>query len=159
MKQQTYPFRKPCGEVVNVSFQQMMEAEFGVLTLEDGTQVIRARDLEDLHVPKLEHNRERTDSISDSLGFSKLALNDQLEHLKRTGLRGIEFKEDKSVPGFYQVHCSNQEAKLRYAASRGMYDRNSHNGGSATLTEADFEAARELVSRGRDIAASPTASG
>jgi hypothetical protein len=67
--------------------------------------------------------------------------------LKASGVKGVEFKEDRDVPGFYQVECSSAAAKLAYAKTLGMVDRNSMNGGSATLTEHDFAKARELVLR------------
>lgn len=143
----TYPFRKDDGSIIQVDWATMMDAENSVITLEDGTTASRARDLEDLHVPKPDVVRERTDSISDALGFTKDVLADHQEHLRKTGIKGIEFKEDPQVPGFIQVHCTTQETKLKYAATRGFYDKNSLNGGGAMIGEAELRSAKEIIIR------------
>lgn len=126
----------------------MMEAENNVLALKSGGTAVRAHDLE--KSPDIsQRSPERADCISDSLGFNKLAMKDQQKILKESGCRGIEFREDPEVKGFIQVHCSSQEAKLKYAAARGLYDRNSINGGAAVLGEAGMRDAIELANRGR----------
>ena len=102
----------------------MMDAENNTLML-DGQRAVRARDLEPKFGNKGECLRQRTDCTSDALGFTKAKLPEFQEHLKQTGCKGIEFRDDPDVPGFVQVQCDSQKAKLDYAKTRGLYDRNS----------------------------------
>jgi len=144
------PFRDDDGNVEYIPFHQAMNDMDGAgfLTLKDGRLVRRARDLEE-HAPikKREVIELRTNYVSDSLGFTKSALPEFQEHLRQSGCKGIEFREDPDVKGFMQVVCDSQAAKLAYAKTRGMDDLNSRNGGSATLTEYDLRNARELACR------------
>ena len=145
---ETYPFRiEGTDKVVQVNWETMMSADFtGRVTLPDGSKARRARELE----PKIEkaaHVPMRTDVVSDALGFTSTCLPDMREHLQRERIRGIEFVPDPQVKGFFQVHCSSEKAKLAYAKSRGMVDRNSINGSGSVIGPSDIEAAKELVSR------------
>lgn len=144
----TFPFKTDDGDIVHVTFDNMMNMDMaGFLVLPDGRLGRRVRG-EECHVKKRAEKIElRTSSVSDSLGFTKKALPEYQKHLEQSGCKGIEFREDPDVPGFIQVVCDSQKSKLAYAASRGMSDKNSRNGGSATLTEYDFKAARELALR------------
>lgn len=144
-----YPFKTDDGDIVYVDFSSMMEMESGgFLVLPDGRLGRRVRTEEELARKERGKPVEiRTNCVSDSLGFTKKMLPEYQAQLERSGCRGIEFREDPDVPGFMQVVCDSQKAKLDYAKTRGMYDNNSKNGGSATLTEYDLKNARELAIR------------
>lgn len=141
-----YPFRDECGNVTWVDFETMMESSAGYLELDDKTYR-RAHDLEEKPEPRNEKLIERASMLSDSMGFTKKILADRVEHLKKSGIRGIEFKEDPHVPGFYQVQCDSERAKLAYAKTLGMSDRNSRNGSGAMLSADQLEGAKELLLR------------
>lgn len=146
-----YPFRQTegdnPGEVIRVDFETMMEMDsLGYLVL-DGKTYKRARDLEPNTDTKHEVLIERASMLSDSLGFTEATLANRVEHLKISGVKGVEFKEDRDVPGFYQVECSSEGAKMAYAKSLGMVDRNSRNGSGAMLDKYSLEKAIELVLR------------
>ena len=144
------PFRDDDGNVEFLPFAQAMNEmdSAGFVRLEDGRVARRARDLEEYEPIKKHKEVElRTNYVSDTLGFTKKALPEYQEHLRQSGCKGIEFREDPDVPGFMQVVCDSQAAKLAYAKTRGMSDLNSKNGGSATLTEYDLRNAKELAER------------
>jgi hypothetical protein len=144
------PFRDDDGNVEFLPFAQAMNEmdSAGFVRLENGRVARRARDLEEYEPIKKHKEVElRTNYVSDTLGFTKKALPEYQEHLRQSGCKGIEFREDPDVPGFMQVVCDSQSAKLAYAKTRGMSDLNSKNGGSATLTEYDLRNAKELAER------------
>jgi hypothetical protein len=144
------PFRDDDGKIDWVPFNQAMNDMDGAgfITLDDGRLARRARDLEAYDpIKKREKVELRTNYVSDSLGFTAKALPEYREHLRQSGCKGIEFREDPDVKGFIQVVCDSQESKVAYARSRGLEDLNSKNGGSATLTEYDLKNAIELASR------------
>jgi hypothetical protein len=144
------PFRDDDGNIEFIPFNQAMNEMDGAgfISLKDGRLARRARDLEQYEeIKKRDKVELRTNYISDSLGFTKKSLPEFQEHLRLSGCKGIEFREDPDVKGFMQVVCDSQESKLAYARSRGMDDLNSRNGGSATLTEYDIRNAVDLVSR------------
>lgn len=86
--------------------------------------------------------------VSDSLG----CIGEQVAELQADaqlhGFSAVEFKPDPHVPGFYQAHCNSPDQWRRYVEHRGLDDRNSRNGGTATLTPELLERAKELASRG-----------
>ena len=144
------PFRDDDGNIEHIPFNEAMNNmdSAGFIVLEDGRVVRRARDLEQYQpIKKREVIELRTNYVSDSLGFTAKALPEYQEHLRQSGCKGIEFREDPDVKGFIQVVCDSQEAKIAYAKTRGLQDLNSKNGGSATLTEYDLRNARELAER------------
>ena len=144
------PFRDDDGNIDWVPFNQAMNNmdSAGFITLDDGRLARRARDLETYDpIERPERVELRTNYVSDSLGFTAKALPEYTEHLRQSGCKGIEFREDPDVKGFIQVVCDSQESKLAYARSRGLEDLNSKNGGSATLTEYDLKNAIELAGR------------
>lgn len=148
MNDAKYPFRKENGKVVYLTFAEMMDADAsGFVTLKDGSSARRARDLEPIQRNHSERVQLRTDCVSDSMGFTSASLSDMKKHLKEQRIRGVEFKPDPQVPGFFQVHCSSEKAKMAYAKSRGMSDHNSRNGSGAIIGAADLAAAKELVLR------------
>jgi hypothetical protein len=77
--------------------------------------------------------------VSDALGF----ISDQLGQFEvdrvKHGFTGIEFVPDKDVPQFMQVKASSRSEWARYVKHRGMYDKNSRNGGGAVPSEKEFE--------------------
>lgn len=143
---QKYPFRGEGGEVVWVDFETMMQSSGSFLEM-DGKTYKRAYDLEEKPVPRSDKLIERASGLSDSMGFTKKILKDRVEHLKQSGVRGIEFKEDPHVPGFYQVQYDSERSKLAYARSLGMADRNSRNGSGAMLSPEQLDKAKELLLR------------
>jgi hypothetical protein len=144
-----YPFRGESGEVVWVDFETMMGACGPFLEL-DGETYKRAYDLEiELNRKEKEKLIPRASGLSDSMGFTKKALAERVEHLKQTGIKGIEFKEDPQVPGFYQVQYDSEKARNKYAKKLGLRDQNSRNGSGAMLSEEQMNKARDLVLRVR----------
>lgn len=141
-----YPFRRDSGEVVWVDFETMMESSGSFLEL-DGESLRRAYDLENHTKMDVETIIPRASMLSDSMGFTKLGLQDRVDHLKQSGIRGVEFKEDRDVPGFFQVQCDSEKSKMAYARSLGMADRNSLNGSGAMLSPEQIQGAKELVLR------------
>lgn len=77
--------------------------------------------------------------ISDALGFSEQQFQDFETDRVKNGHTGIEFVRDKDVPQFFQVKCSSREAWSAYVKHRGMFDKNSRNGGAFTISDKDFE--------------------
>jgi hypothetical protein len=139
-----YPFRDDEGKIHNLSFEQMMQSKDGFYEMEDGTFLRR------VHGNTVRHSsstKERTEIVSDALGFSHLQLNEMREHLKQTGIKGVEFVKDKTESTFMQVKCDSPRVFQKYMESRGFNDHNSKNGSGAMLTERDIENAKELVLR------------
>jgi len=141
-----YPFRDDNGKIHNLSFEQMIEARDGFYEKDDGTILRRVRG-DSVPVRSAERQREKTEIVSDALGFGQHQLKEMKEHLELNKVRGVEFVQDPSVPEFYQVKCSSERAKARYMKARGYHDLNSKNGSGAMLSEKDFEDAKDLVLR------------
>jgi hypothetical protein len=148
-----YQFRieagqRGAGKIVKVSFEQMMEAKAGFLTLPDGRTAKRV-------YPPSEKTSTKIDPgatpriVSDAMGFSISAIKEFEADRVANGHTGIEFRPDPDVPEFVQVHCSSQAAKDRYMKHRAMHDRNSRNGSSAIMSDYLMDKSRELVSRKR----------
>jgi hypothetical protein len=146
-----YPFRsEETDEVRYFDFEKMMTADcMGVIQYR-GKPWKRARDLEpQVQSRKDRYRNDRPEIVSDALGFTQTQLAHFEEDRKKHQFHGIEFREDPDVPRFYQVKCSSPEAFDRYAKHRGFFNKSGKNGGGACLTEADFESAKELVSRAK----------
>ena len=139
-----YPFTDDDGNIYELSFEQMIEAKDGFFETDDGKILRRVRG-NTVRVRKAE--RQRTEIISDAMGFSYLQLPEMRQHLKDSGCRGVEFIKDKNEPTFMQVKCDSPQSWQRYMKARGMFDKNSKNGSGAMLSEKDFEDAKELVLR------------
>lgn len=142
---ETYTFSTDSGELVEVDFETMMGQQNGFITLPDGTKAKR------VNTPIGKPKRELPQSVpvvSDNLGFCDYQLPQFEEHLKRTGIKGVEFKRDPGFPGFIQVHADSEARKMEYARSRGLDDMNSKNGSGAALSPELLERTIELVSRG-----------
>lgn len=146
-KRQKYPYRGEDGKLIWVGFQTMMKA--GAFLERRGKTYRRAYDLERTIAKRSERLIERTSGLSDSMGFTKKGLEDRVKHLKKSGVRGIEFKEDPHVPGFYQVQYDSERSKMAYAKSLDMSDRNSKNGSGAMLSQDQLDSAKELLLRER----------
>ena len=138
----TYDFVDDDGNIHKLSFEQMMEATDGFAQLEDGTWVRRVRDATVKTSAVLNH---RAEILSDSMGFIEQQLPAMREHLKQSGVKGVEFVRDKLEPKFFQVKCDGPRSFNQYLKSRAMADYNTKNGSGAMLTEVDFEKAKELV--------------
>lgn len=139
-----YPFRDDDGNIHNLDFEQMMESKDGFYEMEDGTVLRR------VHGNTVRHSsspKERTEIVSDALGFSHLQLNEMRAHLKQSGCRGVEFIKDKTESTFMQVKCDSPRVLQKYMESRGFHDHNSKNGSGAMLSETDIANAKELVLR------------
>tara|TARA_Y100000389_G_scaffold92595_1_gene89339 strand:- start:4424 stop:4858 length:435 start_codon:yes stop_codon:yes gene_type:complete len=139
-----YPFRDDDGNIHNLSFEQMMDSKDGFYEMEDGTILRR------VHGNTVRHSsstKERTEIVSDALGFSHLQLNEMRTHLKQSGIKGVEFVKDKTESTFMQVKCDSPRVFQKYMESRGFNDHNSKNGSGAMLSETDIANARELVLR------------
>lgn len=137
------------GEIVEVDFEQMMEASNGFLTLADGRKARRIPDPSSKTKTTIPMGSAPPPIVSDAMGFPISSLKEFEADRVANGFRGIEFKPDPDVPQFIQVHCSSQAAKDRYMRHRAMHDRNNDNGSSAMLSPELIEQAKELVSRGR----------
>ncbi len=57
---------------------------------------------------------------SDALGFPIHQLGEMEEHLRNSGVRGVEFRRDPTEPLFVQAVCDGFRAYERYAKARGM---------------------------------------
>lgn len=141
-----YPFRSDTGKIINLTFDQMLEARDGFHTASDGTVFRRVRG-DTVPVIRAEVQRERTEIVSDSMGFGEHQLSEMKDHLGQHKIRGVEFSRDKDVPEFYQVKFSGPKAKAAYMKARGFNDHNSKNGSGAMLSAKDFADAKLLVLR------------
>jgi hypothetical protein len=142
-----YPFRREDdGSTVYVTFQEMMAKDAaGFITLSDG---VSAREVREERHPVV---REGTASaigkpiISDALGFTEHQFT-EMEAARQIGkFSGIEFVRDPQVPTFFQVKCSGPDEHRRYMEYRGMYDKNSRNGGGATMSQEQLDRAAAIV--------------
>jgi len=140
----SYPFIDDEGNVHNLDFEQMIEAKDGFYQLDDGTWLRRVRG-DSVRAPK--GIRQRTEIISDSMGFIEKQLPDMQKHLKQSGVRGVEFIRDKTEPKFFQVKCDSPNVLQKYLKSRQMADYNTKNGSGAMLSEQQLADAKELVLR------------
>lgn len=152
-----YSFRieegqRGAGKIVTVSFERMMEAAHGFLTLPDGRTAKRIFPAGSKSVAKADPGaapKIAPKIVSDAMGFPVSAIKDFEADRVANGHTGIEFRPDPDVPEFVQVHCSSQAAKDRYMKHRSMHDRNSRNGSAAVLSDELMKQAKELVSRQR----------
>lgn len=143
----TYSFRRQDnGEIIQVGFQEMMTKDSaGFITLPDG---VAARQV---HEGVIAAPREGTASvvgkpiISDALGFTEHQF-PEMEAARQLGkFSGVEFVRDPQVPTFFQVKCAGPDEHRRYMEFRGMYDKNSRNGGGATMSQDQLDRASQLV--------------
>lgn len=140
-----YPFRKDNGEIVELSFEDMMDARDGVATLPDGTFAKRVHTQVPREKPVNPINNGIKPIVSDSMGFTQSQLGEMESLRTANGHHGIEFKQDPDCDTFMQVHCSDQKAKDRWMKQLGMADYNSKNGSSAMLTGEQLESAKKRI--------------
>lgn len=145
----TYQFRvddgQPgAGEIVEVDFETMMNAEFGFLTLPDGRSARRINRPSEKKSTKKEKG-VGPPIVSDAMGFTDNQLAQMETDRKANGFHGVEFRPDPMEPRFMQVHCSSERVKAAYMKHRGFTDQNSRNGSGAMLSPGLFEAARRRV--------------
>ena len=143
-----YEFRREDNdEVVLLGFEQMMEQDsMGCVTLPDGSVVRRVRTGEGFRkrdVVKLAHDAH---IVSDALGFGEHELH-KYEADRNAKKINVEFKEDPTAPGFYQVHADDKKEFAKYMRLRGFVDRNSRNGGGAFMCPETLSRAKEIVLR------------
>lgn len=144
-KEVTYKYYDDEGVIYELTFEEVMEyATNGIASMPDG-KILRRVPTGNSRTSDKQH--ERTEILSDSLGFSKLQLKEMQAHLELTGCRGVEFVQDKTEETFMQVRCDSPQALSRYMKARGFHDQNSRNGSGAMLSELDLENAKELVLR------------
>lgn len=142
----TYTYRSDAGDEVKVDFETMMGEQSGFITI-DGVLYRRIHDTPPPKASKGERGIARL--ISDSMGFTFRKLDERVEHLKKTGVKGVNFREDPDVPGFYQVVCDTERSRNKYAATLGLQDNNSRNGSGAMLSPDQIEGAKKLLLRER----------
>jgi len=140
-----YKFRGDDGTEIEVDFETMMGQKDGYITI-DGQSYKRVHENHRMSRRGTESGAPKT-ILSDNLGFGQHQLAEMEADRVRSGVKGIEFVRDKSVPEFFQVRCDSPRAWAEYAKHRGFYDKNSRNGSGACLTPQDFEKAKELVNR------------
>jgi hypothetical protein len=146
-----YPFRdEETGDVVWLSFERAMQADCMGCTTYRGRTVRRARDMERERIGHCQNDppprvKERAEIVSDAMGFTEAQLPQFEADRKANGIRGIEFERDPDVPSFIRVRCDSREAFNRYAKHRGMIDRSQKNGSGASMTQYDFDQARERI--------------
>ena len=145
-----YPFRREDnGEIVSVSFLEMMEMDGGFITLPDG---VLARRVYDEEASEPAEKRLVQDAwggkehASDSMGFPKHQLAEMRADLERSGCTGITFREEPDT-GFVQVLSNSPGQKAKYAAHRQMPNQSGKLRDSVMLSERDLQRAEEIVSR------------
>jgi hypothetical protein len=136
-----YLYRNDDGKTIEVSFERAINE--GQIITHRGQLYRRVHEHSETKSKRIP---ERTEILSDSLGFPKAQLPEMQAHLELTRCRGVEIVQDKQVPEFCQVKCDSPQAYERYARSRGFREENSRNGGG-TITQQDLDNARELVQR------------
>lgn len=136
------------GEVIEVDFETMMEAEDGFLALEDGRTARRINRPSTRKVVAAEKGASPK-IVSSAMGFSDFQLAEMEQDRKANGFTGVEFHPDPHEPRHYQVHCSSERVKSEYMKHRGFIDRNSRNGSAAMISEEQLERAKDFVVRSR----------
>lgn len=142
-----YKFRKSDGTIVEVTFEQMMQADVaGFLTLPDGTEVRRVRDGRESFrkgssVPV---GGVQPEIVSDTMGCIDSVLAARRKDAAEHGIK-VEFRPDPKVPQFYQAVFHSRRDKQRYMEHLHLADRNSVNGSGAMLSEGLLAEAAERV--------------
>lgn len=137
----TYRFkREDTGEILEVDFDTAMSAIGNAIKLPDGVYAIRVHDAKPDTVSVGPTLAVDAPMVSDTLGFGQHCLA-EMEADRRAGkFDDVQFRRDPKVPEFYQVHCDNRAAFLRYMKHRGYYEKNSLNGSGAMLSQEHLDA-------------------
>lgn len=140
--------REDTGEIVEVSWEVMMDQDVTGRIEIDGASARRRRDLEQTPKPERRVTEKaplQRDLVSDTLGFGETAFNDFEADRVAHGFHGVEFTRDPDVPQFYQVRFRSTRDRDRYIKHRGFVNRTGL--GGVRFTEEELERAEELVSR------------
>lgn len=127
----TLKYEREDGTIADVPFGEAYAygAIRDVIRLTDGSIGRRVK------APKAEVVQElEKPIISDALGFIAEQLPDFELDRSKNGFSDVSFVPDPKVPGFMQVRCGSVKSWRRYMKHRGYADRNSSNGGGATVT-------------------------
>jgi hypothetical protein len=127
--------REDNDELIELDFATVMQKQVdGFVRLDDGVLARRCIHLEQQAERAAKREELNRPLVSDSLGFTSHQLAEMEADRVKHGHVGVEFIEDSSVEGFYQVKCSSPSAWRDYVRHRGLVDRNSSNGGGAALS-------------------------
>lgn len=123
-------------EVIEVDFDTMInQSAGGFIELEIGGVKVEAKRVHDQTV-KVKKVTYATDPpiVSDSLGFGQHQLADFERDRVAHGFTGVEFVRDPQVPEFFQARIGSVKELEAYRTHRGLTDRNSRNGSTATVS-------------------------
>jgi hypothetical protein len=142
-----YPFKTDTGEVVHVSWEEMMDKDVqGCITLKDGRRAIEIRGPLKASKKEVEASWKSREIVSDSLGFPQHQFEEFEADRKLSGFSGIEYRRDPDVPEFYQVHAKSGSEWEKYLRHRGFVDRNKSDRG-VKLAPGELEKAIALAKR------------
>lgn len=142
-----YEFRREdTGKIISVNFETMMTQDAaGYISLtRSGKEIIakRVNRSTEKKQPEKVESSGVFHQVSDALGFTEHEFTKFEEDRKKNGFSGVEFTRDPDVPSFFQARFSSRKEWDRYVKHRGSIDMNGINGGSAALSEKDFEDAK-----------------
>lgn len=146
MKPTKYPFRRTDdGQIVMLDFEQMMTQDVaGFVTLPDGTELRRCASLKSVkHKPP----QAATLNRRSTFGFLAKQLPEFQQHLKDSGVKGVEFVHDRDVPGYMQFEYASEKAREDHRKAKGEEDYNGRNGAGAMFPDGHFDKVRELLER------------
>jgi hypothetical protein len=141
----TYKFqREDNGAIVEVDFETAMSQQAGFITLPGG---VLARRVQTPTAQKTSDapKKLRAEIVSDTLGVTETAVREYQADAQRNGFSGVEFVRDKHEPTFYQCKVGSVAEWRKYIEHRGLSDKNSRNGGGATLSPQTFERVRQRL--------------
>lgn len=99
----SYKFRTDDGEIVEVSWEEMMEKDCtGKITLKDGRSAMEVRDgwkKREVYHPG-EKDMKARECVSDAMGFAEHQFEEFEADRQLNGFSGIEFERDPDVPQF-----------------------------------------------------------
>lgn len=139
--------REDSGELIEVSFIEMMAMDaMGCVTLPDG---VTARRVRCASLKSVKHKPPQAATLNrrSTFGFLAKQLPEFQQHLKDSGVKGVEFVKDRDVPGYMQVEYASEKAREDYAKAKGEEDYNGRNGAGAMFPDGHFDKVRELLER------------
>lgn len=165
--------REDNGELIEVDFQIMMtqdSAGYIEIMVPDtnagssnehptGRHIVKAKRCVQLEIERNGKSKSQSDScteqinslrqeapiVSDALGFAEHQHSEFEYDRERHGFHGVEFIRDPQVPQFFRVKFSSRTEWERYVRHRGMFDKNSRNGGGQPLDENSLKFAQERI--------------
>lgn len=135
--------REDNGELVNVTFDQIMSQQAGFITLEDGT-LARCVTVTDEWQRATKHKKVRVEIVSDTLGVTANRVDEYRENAKQFGYK-VEFVPEPGCEHFCQAKFPSWHEKDRYMAFRGLCDKNSKTGSGAPLSPLLLERASQRL--------------